>query len=324
VAFSALRWSPSPSDTTAVPWVAPAEGATLDGGYRALGRSLTGSLGVVSGLMPLVCGGVLCFRRLAGALTTFPSAGELLVVTAAGIGLALASDRVANKGSLAPLAARAGLMLALASLVPATLGQGLDQAVLLACLLLAVAVTLAPLRMLLRFRAQSPQNIPAGSPATGRRRFPRASETRQAPQPELPGTALEDSGAAAALVALAPAQTLAEPLPSAAIAPDSAAQIPGRLVQRLERYQGHLAGSDTLRGTVNLFMAAGARTAHGHIGFCPPFSQIPAVEVTTAYEAVEAVVSAAEILPWGVRVECRLDAPADEAFEIPVDIQARC
>ena len=95
-------------------------------------------------------------------------------------------------------------------------------------------------------------------------------------------------------------------------------------MQRLERYQGHLAGSDTLRGTVNLFMAAGARTAHGHIGFCPPFSQIPAVEVTTAYEAVEAVVSAAEILPWGVRVECRLDAPADEAFEIPVDIQARC
>ena len=322
MAFSARRWSPSPSDTTAVPWVAPAEGATQDGGYRALGRSLSGSLGVVSGLMPLVCGGVLCFRRLSGALATFPSAGELLVVTAAGVGLALASDRVAQQGSLAPLAARAGLMLALASLVPATLGQGLDRAVLLACLLMALAVTLAPLRTHLRFRATSLRNIPAGSPATGRQRAPRVSETEHTQQPIVPGNTREESCDAVAPTATAPAQTLVEPLLAPAFALTD--QTTGRLVQRLERYQGHHAGSDTLRGTVNLFMAAGARTAHGHIGFCPPFAHIPAVEVTTAYEAVEAVVSAAEILPWGVRVECRLDAPADEAFEIPVDIQARC
>jgi len=275
---------------------------------------------VVSGLMPLVCGGVLCFRRLSGALATFPSAGELLVVTAAGVGLALASDRVAQQGSLAPLAARAGLMLALASLVPATLGQGLDRAVLLGCLLMALAVTLAPLRTHLRFRATSPRNIPAGSPATGRQRAPRVSETEHTQQPIVPGNTREESCDAGVLAATAPAQTLVEPL----LPPALADQTTGRLVQRLERYQGHHAGSDTLRGTVNLFMAAGARTAYGHIGFCPPFAQIPAVEVTTAYEAVEAVVSAAEILPWGVRVECRLDAPADEAFEIPVDIQARC
>ena len=272
--------------------------------------------------MPLACGGVLCFRRLAGALATFPSSGELLVVTAAGVGLALASDRVAHKGSLAPLAARVGLMLALASLVPATWGQGLDRAVLLACLLVAVAVTLAPLRNPPRFPAKSPRNMPAGSPVSSRRR-PRASETGQTPQPVLPESTRNDTCDAADLKGIAPAQAPAEPPPFSAFVPASDAQAPGRLVQRLERYQGHHAGTDTLRGTVNLFMAAGARTAHGHIGFCPPFSQIPAVEVTTAYEAVEAVVSAAEILPWGVRVECRLDAPADEAFEIPVDIQAR-
>jgi len=265
---------------------------------------------------------VLCFRRLAGALATFPSAGELLVVTAAGVGLALASDRVAKKGSLAPLAARTGLILALASLVPATLGQGLDRAVLLACLLVALIVTLTPLRTHPRFRAQSPRNIPARSPTTGHRRPPRASETGHTPQPAVPEHAREESCDSAAGSLTAPAQSLAEPLLVPAFAP--ADPTSGRLVQRLERYQGHHAGSDTLRGTVNLFMAAGARTAHGHIGFCPPFSQIPAVEVTTAYEAVEAVVSAAEILPWGVRVECRLDAPADEAFEIPVDIQAHC
>jgi hypothetical protein len=46
------------------------------------------------------------------------------------------------------------------------------------------------------------------------------------------------------------------------------------------------------------------------------------VDVTTEYDGVEAVVSAAEILPWGVRIECRLDEPAEEAFEIPVDLFA--
>jgi hypothetical protein len=34
------------------------------------------------------------------------------------------------------------------------------------------------------------------------------------------------------------------------------------------------------------------------------------------------VVSAAEVLPWGVRVECRLAEPAEEPVEIPVDLVA--
>jgi hypothetical protein len=28
------------------------------------------------------------------------------------------------------------------------------------------------------------------------------------------------------------------------------------------------------------------------------------------------------VLPWGVRIECRLDDPAQETIEIPVDILA--
>jgi hypothetical protein len=58
------------------------------------------------------------------------------------------------------------------------------------------------------------------------------------------------------------------------------------------------------------------------MGFCPPFASLPAVEVTTNYDGVEAVVSAAEVLPWGIRIECRLDEPAEEAIEIPVDVVA--
>jgi len=67
---------------------------------------------------------------------------------------------------------------------------------------------------------------------------------------------------------------------------------------------------------------AGSRTGYGHLGFCPALASTPTVEVTTAYDGVEATVSAAEVLPWGVRVECRLAEPAEEPVEIPVDLVA--
>ena len=66
----------------------------------------------------------------------------------------------------------------------------------------------------------------------------------------------------------------------------------------------------------------GAKAGYGHLGFCPAFAATPAVEATTAYDGVEAIVSAAEVLPWGVRVECRLAEPAEEQVQIPVDVVA--
>ena len=71
-----------------------------------------------------------------------------------------------------------------------------------------------------------------------------------------------------------------------------------------------------------LSLPAGAKTAHGHVGFCPAFGETPRVQVTTDYDGVEAVVAAAEILPWGVRLECRLAEPAEEPLEIPIDFLA--
>ena len=61
----------------------------------------------------------------------------------------------------------------------------------------------------------------------------------------------------------------------------------------------------------------------GHVGFCPPLAVIPAIQVATDYDAVEAIVTAAEVLPWGARIECRLDEPAEQAIAIPVDLSAR-
>ena len=67
----------------------------------------------------------------------------------------------------------------------------------------------------------------------------------------------------------------------------------------------------------------GALLRVGSIGFLVDydrFAETPTVQVTTDYDGVEAVLSAAEVLPWGVRVECRLAEPAEEPLEIPVDV----
>ena len=101
-----------------------------------------------------------------------------------------------------------------------------------------------------------------------------------------------------------------------------AARPPGRLRQRLARYDVP-GGGDCLRGRINIAVGAGVRSAQGHVGFCPAFAELPAVEVTTDYDGVEATVSAAEVLPWGVRVEVRLAEPAEAPLEIPVDLSVR-
>ena len=89
--------------------------------------------------------------------------------------------------------------------------------------------------------------------------------------------------------------------------------------QRLERFETP-AGDDCLRGQLLLAVPAGSRTGHAHVGFCPPFTGTPLVDASTDCDFVEAEVTAAEILPWGVRIECRLSEPAEEPLEIPVDI----
>lgn len=111
--------------------------------------------------------------------------------------------------------------------------------------------------------------------------------------------------------------------PSPLTPPRPPASPPGsRLRQRLERFEDP-AGIDTLRGRLVLVVPAGAKAAHGHMGFCPAFVRTPQVAVTTDYDGVEATLTAAEVLPWGVRVECRLAEPADEPVEIPVDLLVR-
>lgn len=102
--------------------------------------------------------------------------------------------------------------------------------------------------------------------------------------------------------------------------PPRAPVLAGQLVQWQERYL--LAdGREQLRGQLVVTLAAESRLATGHIGFCPALAAVPDVRVTTDYDALEVAVDAAEVLPWGIRVECRVEDPADEPVAIPVDLQ---
>ena len=58
----------------------------------------------------------------------------------------------------------------------------------------------------------------------------------------------------------------------------------------------------------------------------PPVQDIGRAEFVRAdirNPIIAKVITAAEVVPWGVRVECRLDEPAEETLEIPVAVVAR-
>lgn len=255
-----------------------------------------------SGAAAAVASGVLLVaRRLAGGFTAADSG---LVWMTLGGGLVLLGVADSGRRAGAPLAwslaARAGILLAVAAVaLPPRAG---DWAAILALGIAAAVGVVPPPRVRDgrdRWRTWSPQPQAAMRPAV-------AERGSVAPTPPPPP-------AAPAPAAEPPA---APPSPSV-----SAAAALGRLHQRLERYES-AEGVDCVSGHVRLSIPAGGKATHAHVGFCPAFTATPSVEVSTDYDGVEALVTAAEVLPWGVRIECRLSEPAEEALEIPVDLVA--
>jgi hypothetical protein len=83
-----------------------------------------------------------------------------------------------------------------------------------------------------------------------------------------------------------------------------------------------LHGGEAIRGTAVIRFDTGMRMAVVHVGFCPPFWRTPSLDLSTACDAAEIAVVAGELLAWGVRIEARLEEPAEEPFTIPVDFVA--
>lgn len=276
-----------------------------------LGASAAASIAVAA----LAAGLLLWARRGVGGLAAPLGAGPLTAAVVVGAALALAVDRLSPRMTAPRFAVRLGLAMALAALVPSGAvapeggGAAAGRLAALPALAAAAAVMLAPLGgrgHAARRRGRRPTKRPALAPRDRPARAAAPADVPTAPQ--------------------APADAPAAPPIASPVAHPAAEYTPGpegEFRQRLERYVSPADATETVRGRIVLSVAAGSRSAIGHVGFCPPFHQQPQIEVGTSCESVEAAIVAAEILPWGVRVECRLDEPADEAIDIPVDILAR-
>ena len=267
----------------------------------ALERLLVTAVGTASGWLAVACGGVLLARRLSGGATAAPGVVMLAAVCGAGGLLVVTGDLASRHGGGRPsLAPRIGfLMAALAMALPLPVGRS-------GALLMAMAAMVFAGALLVQPWAAPWPGIP--SPVTG----PVVTHPLESSPPAFIPAGVEKS--------LPPqdAATWNRGLNDFFHVQPSGDE---HLLQQQERFT-RADGTECVRGRLFLAVPTGVRTASGHVGFCPPFATIPTVEVTTTYDEVEAIVTATEVLPWGVRVECRLDEPADEPFEIPIDIVA--
>ena len=252
-------------------------------------RGVVDATALLAGLLLAFSGVVLAARRLAGAMTTPPGPMAILAACTAAVALLLLADRGSRRGTghTAGGLARFGLLATVAA-VALPLRAAAPAATIAAVAALAVAGLILGL---------------GAMPAAGRVLGRRIAASR--PAPPMASTGAEAAGMTVATT----------PAAAPAAAWDAGMQ------QRFERCT--LAdGTECVRGRVRVTVAAGSRQGVAHVGFCPPLPATPAVEASTEYDGVEAVVSAAEVLPWGVRIECRLDEPAEEVIEIPVDLLA--
>lgn len=270
-------------------------------------------IAMLTGAMAVGCGAVLMLRRFAGAIAAPPGPEAVLAVCGTGLLLVAAGDmamrfstaRAARPAMswLPAVLTRLGLLMAVAAVcLPLRMTSTVDALTSLAAFIVSlVAVGLGPVA------DRIGGGLVLGRRAAGHRRpvVPTASMPTTIPPPSV----------------MMPMGVPSQPTAQSGLPERAMATPAGSLLQRFERIVLP-GGAECVRGRLCVAVPKGARSGYGHVGFCPPLASQPAVHVTTDYDGVEAVVSAAEVLPWGVRIECRLDEPAEETIEIPVDILA--
>lgn len=266
-------------------------------------------IAMLAGAMAMGCGAVLLSRKLAGAIAAPPAPEAVLAVCGSGLLLVAVGD-LAMRASAVPTSGRAdswlpaaltrlGLLMAMAAVcLPLRMTSPVDALIAIAMLAVSLLTVIrGPIAGLIRGR------LVEGWPASLHR-----------------GTTARTAAAPASIAA--PTAVLSLPTPRALRDETTSASPPaGSLLQRFERL-AMPDGGERVSGRLCVMVPEGSRSGYAHVGFCPPLASQPVVEATTDYDGVEAVVSAAEVLPWGVRIECRLDEPAEETVEIPVDILA--
>lgn len=93
------------------------------------------------------------------------------------------------------------------------------------------------------------------------------------------------------------------------------------ITQQLTRSQA-TDGAEQLAGWLRTTFAAGQRTGSIHVAFCPPFRAAPEVAVTQI-DGPEVRIKAAQRQPYGVRLDLKLAAAAEEPVVLLLQFSAR-
>jgi len=77
-------------------------------------------------------------------------------------------------------------------------------------------------------------------------------------------------------------------------------------------------GSELMEGWVRVDFVPGQRHANAHIAICPPFVQTPQC-FAEQMDGPSAEIKVAQVLPYGVRCEIKLDEPVEEFDRVTVE-----
>ena len=291
------------------------EGASGPGTMLLL--DLLAGVAALAGSLSAAAGGLLAARRLGGGIAEPPGSEAVLAVCGAGLVLVAVADISARAGGsgLPAALSRVGLVLGVAAVaLPLPVAFPNAAALAIAALLVTgAAVLTGPTgRLLVQLRNRSAAGRAARAETGG-------DSTPPIVAPGFPTVMGGDVTGGD----LAGGDMTGTGVDGASGAIAGATALPATdVMQRFER-RTLADGRERVDGMIRVAVPRGSRLGWGHVGFCPPFSTSPAVDVATGYDGVEATVTAAEVLPWGVRIEVRLDEPAEETLDIPVDVVAR-
>jgi hypothetical protein len=101
---------------------------------------------------------------------------------------------------------------------------------------------------------------------------------------------------------------------------EEAEALPDSVLQVVRRIRDD-EGRESIAAILRAEFAAGQRHAILHVGFCPPLSHLPLVEVE-AGAGPEAEVRVVQAFAHGARLELRLAEPAEEACSVLVEVSA--
>jgi hypothetical protein len=99
------------------------------------------------------------------------------------------------------------------------------------------------------------------------------------------------------------------------------ADLPEAVTQQFTRSTA-ADGADEFAGWVRVPFAVGQRSGSMHLAFCPQFARTP-VLVVEQIDGPEARIKTAQVLPYGARLDLKLQSPVDSPEAIVLQFSAR-